>query len=266
MTVPATEPTACSPIAAHPTAPTPPRPSALRRTALVAAAVPACALPTVWGIGVTVELVTGAERDHLFHQVTGQGLMLSALWLGGLLPLVVAGWRGRRPSAAAALAHLAVVAAALVAAALAPGDGGAIVAAIALVTGALLWLALPQRPRIAISDLDPVIAPLALASAALYAPFVVSEAALQRHSGDEHAQFAHYFDMAWISVALVVLALAAAVVPAARRLALVAMLGTLWIGAARFLITAETTWSLAAVGLGAVGTAAVLARLARRAA
>jgi hypothetical protein len=42
-------------------------------------------------------------------------------------------------------------------------------------------------------------------------------------------------------------------------------LGTLWIGAARFLITHETTWSLLAVGLGVVGTAAVAARLARRA-
>ena len=70
--------------------------------------------------------------------------------------------------------------------------------------------------------------------------------------------------MAWISVALVVLALAAAVVPAARRLALVAMLGTLGIGAARFLITPEVTWSLVAVGLGVVGAVAALARLARR--
>jgi hypothetical protein len=240
------------------------RPSALRRTALVAAAVPACALPTLWGAGAVAELVTGAERDHLFHQLTGQGLLLSALWLGALIQLLVAGWRGARPSSAAGLAHVAVVVGAAVAAALAPGNGGAIVAAIALVTGALVWLALPQRPTIAVSGLDPVLTPIALGAAALFAPFVVSEAALQRGAHDEHAEFSHYFDMAWISVALVVLALAAAVVPAARRLALVAMLGTLGIGAARFLITPEVTWSLVAVGLGAVGTVAALARLARR--
>ncbi len=256
-----------STLTTHPTTPgtAPARPTALRRVALVGTGVLACLLPAVWGAGVVVELVTGAERDHLFHQVTGQGLMLSALWLGGLLPLLVAGWRGRRPSASAGLAHAAVVGGAAVAAAFAPGDGGALVAAIALVTGALVWTALPQRPEIRVSGLDPVLAPLALAAAALYAPFVVSETALQRHAGDEHAQYAHYFDMAWISLALVLLALAAAVVPAARRTALVVALGTLWIGAARFLITHETTWSLLAVGLGVVGTAAVAARLARRA-
>jgi hypothetical protein len=240
------------------------RPSAVRRVAVVATGVLACALPALWGAGAVGELATGAERDHLFHQLTGQGLLLSALWLGALVPVLVAGWRGARPSTAAGLAHLAVVVGAAVAAALAPGNGGAIVAAIVLVTGALVWLALPQRPAMAVAGLDPVLAPIALAAAALFAPFVVSEAALQRGGHDEHAEFSHYFDMAWISVALVVLALAAAVVPAARRLALVAMLGTLAIGAARFLITPEVTWSLLAVGLGALGAAAAVARLARR--
>jgi hypothetical protein len=240
------------------------RPSALHRTALVAAAVPACALPTIWGAGTVVEVVTGAERDHLFHQLTGQGLLLSALWLGALIPLLTAGWRGARPSAAAGLAHVAVVVGAAAAAAPAPGNGGALVAAIALVTGALVWLALPQRPQIAVSGLDPLLTPISLGAAALFAPFVVGQIALQRGAHDEHAALTHYFDMAWISVALVVLALAAAVVPAARRLALVAMLGTLVIGAARFLLTPEVTWSLVAVGLGAVGAVAALARLARR--
>ncbi len=242
-----------------------PRPTALRRAALVATGVLACATPTMWGAATVGQIVTGTESDHLFHQLTGQGLLLSALWLGGLVPLVVAGWRGRRPSAPAALAHLAVVAAAVVSAALAPGAGGAVVAAVALVTGVLLWTALPQRPVLAVSGLDPVLAPLALASAALYAPYVLAEAALQRHSGDEHAEYAHYFDMAWIGLALVVLAVAAAVVPAARRLAPFAMVGTLWIGAARFLVTGESTWSVLAVGLGVVGALAAAARLARRA-
>ena len=121
----------------------PVRPSALRRTAVVASGVLACLLPTVWTAGTVAELVTGAERDHLFHQITGQGLLLGALWLGGLIPLLVAGWRGVRPGAAAAALHLSVVAGAIVAAALAPGHGGVFVAVIAVVTGALLWAALP---------------------------------------------------------------------------------------------------------------------------
>jgi hypothetical protein len=171
------------------------RPSALRRTLLVASAVPACALPTIWGAGTVAELVTGAERDHLFHQLTGQGLLLAALWLGGLIPLLVAGWRGVRPSAAAGLTHVGVVVGAAVAAALAPGNGGVIVAAIVLVTGALVWTVLPQRPALSAAGLDPVLAPLGLAAAALFAPFVVSEAALQRGFSDEHAQFSHYFAM-----------------------------------------------------------------------
>jgi hypothetical protein len=219
----------------------------------------------VWGISTVGELMTGAERDHLFHQLTGQGLLLSALWLGGLLPLVVAGWRGRRPSAAAGLAALAVPVAAVLAAVLAPGNGGVVVAGITAVTVGLLWTALPRRPRLGGLDVDPVLAPVALLTAALYVPFVVDQGALQRHSGDEHAAFSHYFDMAWVGGILVVLAVAAAVVPAARRLVLVAMTGTVLIGAARSLITPEVTWSLLATALGLLGAAAGGLRLARRA-
>ena len=241
------------------------RPRALRRVAIGATGFLACALPTMWGISTVTELVTGAERDHLFHQLTGQGLLLSALWLGALVPLVVAGWRGRRPSAAAGLASLAVPLAAGLAAALAPGNGGAVVAGIATVTVALLWSALTLRPRTGGLDVDPVLAPLALLTAALYAPFAVDQGALQRHAGDEHAAFSHYFDMAWVGGILVVLAVAAAVVPAARRLVLAAMAGTVLIGAARYLITPEVTWSLLAMGLGLVGLVSGGLRLARRA-
>ena len=53
--------------------------------------------------------------------------------------------------------------------------------------------------------------------------------------------------------------------PAARRLALWAMLGIALVGAARFAFTPETTWSLMTAGLGLLGAAAVTARLARRA-
>jgi hypothetical protein len=241
------------------------RPTALRRTALAASGVLACLLPTVWTTGTVAELVTGAERDHLFHQITGQGLLLGALWLGGLIPLLVAGWRGVRPGAAAAALHLSVVAGAIVAAGLAPGNGGVFVAGLVIITGALVWTALPVRPRILPSELDPVRAPLALAAAALFVPFVITEAGLQRGMHDEHAAFSHNFDMAWIGVALVLAAVAAAAVPAARRLALAAMAGIAVVGGARYLFTPETTWSLLAAGLGLLGAAAVVARLARRA-
>ena len=158
---------------------TPLRPSALRRTAVVASGVLACALPTLWTAGTVAELATGAERDHLFHQVTGQGLLLGAIWLGGLLPLLVAGWR-RRPGPVSAALHLCVAVGAVVAAALAPGNGGLFVAAVVLVTGALVWAALPQRPRLVPGGIDPVLAPIALAAAAMFVPFVLTEAGLQR--------------------------------------------------------------------------------------
>jgi hypothetical protein len=241
------------------------RPSALRRTAVAVTGVLSCALPTVWTAGTAAELATGAERDHLFHQVTGQGLLLGALWLGGLVPLLVAGWRGRRPATAAALLHLSVVAGAAVAAALAPGNGGLAVAGIVAVTGALVWAALPLRPRIVPNGVDPVLAPLALASAALFVPFVISESGLQRGMHDEHAAFSHNFDMAWIGIALVLAAVAAATVPAARRLAVWAMLGVAVVGGARYAFTPETTWSLMAAGIGLVGAVATGARLPRSA-
>ena len=244
---------------------TPVRPSALRRVGLAAAGLFACLLPTVWTAGTVAELVTGAERDHLFHQFTGQGLLLGALWLGGLLPLLIAGWRGVRPSPVAAALHLAVVVGAVVAAALSPGNGGLFVAAVVLITGALVWTALPLRPRVVPGGLDPVLAPLALASAALFVPFVLSEAGLQNAMHDEHAEFSHNFDMVWIGIALVLAAVAAATVPAARRLALWAMLGVAVVGGARYAFTPETTWSLLAAGLGVLGVAATAARLARTA-
>jgi hypothetical protein len=242
-----------------------PRPSAIRRTAVAAAGVLACLLPTVWTAGTVAELVTGAERDHLFHQFTGQGLLLGALWLGGLIPLLVAGWRGVRPSAVAGALHVSVVAAAVAAAALAPGNGGLFVAAVATVTGALVWTALPLRPRLAPSGLDPVLAPLAVAAGALFVPFVLDEAGLQRAMHDEHAEFSHNFDMVWIGIALVLAAVAAATVPAARRLALWAMAGIAVVGGARWAFTPEVTWSLLAVGLGVLGAGAAFIRLARRA-
>jgi hypothetical protein len=239
------------------------RPSVLRRVAVVAAALPACALPVLFGGGALGMLLTGHENDHRFHQATGQGVLLGALWLAGLLPLLVAGWRGRRPSTTAGLHHLAFVAATVVAGLTVPGEGVVAVAVITAVTGALVWAALPLRPRLrgAFGVLDPALAPVAALTTALYVPFVLGERALQATSTDEHATMTHYFDMAWVSMALVALALVAAVAGPARRLAVWSTVGTLVVGVTRLGFTGETTWSSAAIALGAVGTVVAVLRL-----
>jgi len=216
----------------------------------------------VWGIGTAVELLTATEADHRFHQVTGQGLLLSALWLGGLVPLLIAGWRGRTPSAATALHAGAVAIAALVACVLAPRAGALPVAIVACVSTGLLWLALPARPRLRplTAVLDPFITPIVLLASSLLVPFVLDQVGRQNEVHDEHAQMAHYFDMAWVSLALVLLGLVAAASPAARRLALWTTIGTAVVGASRLAFTASTTWSLLALLLGVLGTAVVLIR------
>jgi cytochrome bd-type quinol oxidase subunit 2 len=112
--------------------------------------------------------------------------------------------------------------------------------------------------------LDPVLAPVTLLAAALLAPFVVGEVELQNTSGDEHAHMAHYFDMAWLSVALVLVGVLATVLPSARRRALWTTGGLVAVGAARTAFTPDVTWSLLAVALGLAGTAAVLADRRRR--
>jgi hypothetical protein len=241
----------------------PTRPTVLRRIALVAAALPACALPVVWGGGAAGMLLTGYENDHRFHQATGQGVLLGVLWLAGLLPLIVAGWRGRRPSTAAGLHHLAFVAVSAAAGLFVPGDGVVALAVIVAVTGALVWAALPLRPRLrgSLGSLDPALAPVAALTAALYAPFVLAQRALQGTSHDEHAQMTHYFDMAWVSLVLVALALVAAVGGSARRLAVWSSAGTLVVGAARLAFTGELVWSSAAIALGVVGTVVAVLRL-----
>lgn len=236
------------------------RPSALRRTGVALATVIASAPPVVWGLGTAVEMITGQERDHLFHQIIGQGLLLSALWLAALWPLTRAGWRGRRPSTAAGLHTVAFTAATLVAAALAPQNGGGFVSTFVLVTVGLLWLAIPRRPRLRgiTTGIDPVAAPVVALLAALHVHFAIAEAALQRAMGDEHAAMSHNYDMALVSLALVLLGVAGAVVPAARRLLLWTMLGSVAVGASRFLITGDTWWSLAVAGLGVIGAVAAV--------
>ena len=99
------------------------RPTRWRRGGLVAAGFLTCALPVMFTVNITRMLVTGELAEHRFHQLTCQGLLLFALWLGGLVPLLRAGWSGRRPSSAAGLLHLVFMAAGVVTAAAAPGGG-----------------------------------------------------------------------------------------------------------------------------------------------
>ena len=251
-----TAPAPATPTSTAPAAVRGTRPRPGRRAVLHVATGLAALLPTVWGIGVTVELATGTQRDHLFHQLTGQGLLLSALWLTPVVHLSRAGLRGRRPSTAVGLHHLSLVAAGLVAGVAAPQAGGLFAGLVAAITGSLLWLALPLRPRLRPARLDLVLAPLALLTAALVAPFVLGEIELQHAMADEHAELAHNFDMAWVCLALTASTAAAALSAAARRLAVVGGLSLAWIGLTRWLVTDETTWSLVAVLLGAASALA----------
>ena len=124
------------------------KPSRLRRTAVGVTAFLACALPAVFTVNITRMLLTGIEPDHRFHQATGQGLILFALWLGALLPLVRAGWSGADPSTATGSCTSRSLAPASLCAALAPGGGAPFLVGVIVVTGALLWLAMPLRPRL----------------------------------------------------------------------------------------------------------------------
>ena len=109
------------------------RPGRGRRAAIAVAAFVSCAIPVTFTVTITGMLVTGADTDHRFHQLTGQGLVLVALWLGALVPLVRAGWRGERPSTAAGYRLLTLVGAGVATSAVAAGGGSrALVAVIAV--------------------------------------------------------------------------------------------------------------------------------------
>ncbi|GAA4409633.1 hypothetical protein GCM10023168_28540 [Fodinibacter luteus] len=154
------------------------RPSALRRVAVAAAALVSCALPVTFTVTISAMLVTGADVDHRFHQLTGKGLVLLALWLGSVLPLIRAGWRGRRPSTAVGYRHLAFIGAGVVTSAIAAGGGARVLVAVVAVTGALLWAAIPLRPRLGGTiSVDPVLTPLALFVGAVLMPYAADQLA-----------------------------------------------------------------------------------------
>jgi hypothetical protein len=230
--------------------PTPPGP--LRRTAVGVTGFLACALPTVWTVNLTRLLVTGELSEHRYHQLTGQGLLLTTLWLLGVVPLVVAGWRGRPPSSAAGVLHLAFVGTGAACAVAASGGGAPALMVLIAVTGGLLWLALPARPRLRLpARIDPLLMPVALVTGAVCTPYVVDQIDLQNAATGHHAQNPHFFDMAWLVCVLVVVAVAAAALPAVRRLGVLAGAGFLCTGAAGLLLDVDRTWSALVVVAGA---------------
>ena len=229
-----------------------------RRAALVVTGVLACAIPTVFAVNITRMLVTGVESEHRFHQLTGQGEILFALWLLPILALLRAGWHGQRPSTAAGWAHLALFVAGAGCAAAATGGGAPILVAVIGVAGALLWASLPLRPRLrATIQVDPLLMPVALAACAVLLPYAVDQVALQNASttGD-HATNPHHFDMAWIAVVLAAYALLAGLLPAARVLAAGIAAAMVVLGSAGLALGESTPWALSVLVCGVFAAAA----------
>lgn len=231
---------------------TPTKPGRLRRTAVAVTGFLAAALPTIWTINLSRFLVTGELSEHRYHQLTGQGLMLTTLWLLAVVPLVVAGWNGRRPSSAAGVLHLAFLGTGAACSVAATGGGAPSLMVVIAVTGGLLWLALPLRPRLRLPvRIDPLLMPLALVTAALSTPFVLDQIDLQNAATGHHAQNPHYFDMAWLVCTLAVIAVAAAAFPVVRRLGVLAGAGFAWTGAVGLVLGVEQTSSALFLAAGA---------------
>jgi hypothetical protein len=237
------------------------RPGVSRRVAVGVTGLIAATMPTAWTVNIARMLVVGEQPDHQFHQATGQGLLLTALWLGAVLPLMRSGWTGRRPSTATGLLHLVFVLAGVALAVAAPGGGAPVLMGIVAVTGGGLWLALPRRPRLrAAVSVDPLLAPAALLSAAVFAPYAVSQLALQNAATGLHAENPHFWDMAWLTVVLSVTALLAAALPTARSLMWWLAAGATVIGVAGLAFGEGVTWSGIVLGVGLLSTGAALVR------
>ena len=239
------------------------RPGAPRRTALAVTGLLACALPAIFAVNMVRFLLTGIEPDHRFHQATGQGLLLCAVWLVPLLGLLRAGWAGRRPSAAAGWQHVLLVATGAVCAAIAPGGGAPALLIVIAVPGALLWLALPKRPRLLERvQVDPVLAPLALLTTAWFAPYAVDQLRAQNAvTSGLHLHNPHLFDMAWLACTVMATGLLAAVLPSARHLVRWVAGCAAAIGLAGLAFGEPTGWSAVTLSLG---VACVLGAVASR--
>jgi len=248
-------------VSAHPST----RPGAGRRTALVVTGVLTCALPAMFTVNISRMLLTGVETEHRFHQATGQGLILFAVWLLPILGLLRAAWYGARPSSAAGYQHLALIATGAVCAALATGGGAPYLVTVIAVGGALLWWALPQRPRLRLQvRIDPLLAPVALLATAWLVPYAIDQLQAQNAvTGGDHLQNPHLFDMAWLVSVFMVYAVVAALSPAARHLAVWAGAGCVTLGAAGLAFGESTAFSVLTVLLGVVTAAAGLASARR---
>ena len=229
-----------------------------RRAALAVTGLVACAVPAVFTVSITGMLVTGTDAEHRFHQLTGQGLILCGLWLLPMLALLRAGWHGRRPSTAAGLAHIAVVVSGAGCAVAAQGGGAPVLMAVVGVPGLLLWAALPLRPRLrGRVQVDPLLAPVALAASALLLPYAVDQLALQNAAtSGYHSENPHYFDMAWISFTLAAHALVAGLLRAGRVLAVGFALAMVVLGSAGLALDESTAWSLSVLSCGILAAAA----------
>lgn len=236
-------------------------PPVWRRAAVAVSGAVACVLPVVFTVNITRMLLTGVESDHRFHQATGQGLVLTAVWLGALVPIIRAGWAGRRPPLSAALLHLTFVVVGLLLCVVAPGGGAPALMGIITVPGALLWLALPRRPRLRTAvQVDALLAPVALVAAAVFTPYAVEQVGLQNAATGYHAQNPHFWDMAWMTLTITVVALLGSLLPAARWLVTWLAVGATVTGAAGLAFGEGTAWSLVVLSLGLVAGGAVAAR------
>jgi hypothetical protein len=243
-----------------PTRPAAAEPRPRRRAAIATAAFLACALPTVFTVNITRMLLVGENPEHRFHQVTGQGLILFVLWLLPLTGLLRAGWRGERPSTALGWQHLVFVVTGVLCSVIAPGGGAPFLTAVVALTGALVWAALPKRPLLrARVQLHPALAPAALLGAAVLLPYSVDQLAAQNAvAGGHHAINPHLFDMAWLALCLVVLAIAAALLPVARHLMVWFAVATSALGVAGLAFGEDRTLSLTVLGVGVLAGAAWL--------
>lgn len=228
-----------------------------RRSLLAVSGLLACAVPAMFAVNITRMLVTGADADHRFHQLTGQGEILCALWLVPILALLRAGWHGRRPSAAAGWAHLVLVLAGAVSAAVSQGGGAPVLMLVVGVPGAFVWACLPLRPRLRLPvQVHPVMMPVALVGSAVLLPYAIDQLALQDAATGYHAENPHYFDMAWISIVLALYAVLAALLPAARVLALGFAAAMVWTGSAGLALGEGVAWSASVLACGVLaGTA-----------
>ena len=233
-------------------------PSRGRRAVLAVTGVLACALPVVFTVNVTRMLLTGELSDHRYHQATGQGEILFALWLVPVLLMLRAGWHGRRPHAAIGLQHVALAGSGALAAAVAPGGGAPFLVAVLIGTGVLLWAALPKRPRLRLEvRIDPLLAPIALVGCALLVPYAVDQLALQNAATTGmHASNPHFFDQAWIAITLAVTALLAAVLPAARRAMVGVALALVVLGTAGLAFGEDVALHAGLLATGVVAAAA----------